>query len=149
MTSHTGSLRDALEERGYRITAPRLRLLQTVMDNPDHFSAEEVRAGTPAVGRATVYRTIKLLVELGVLCKMAMEDGAPRYRLASRTHHHHLICVRCGSTEDFARCGVDYLIDRLQQATGYRALGHRIEVYGVCATCQEAEPHIGDGESWL
>ena len=146
MDSHL--LWEALGKRGYRLTAPRLRLLDAIMTIPGHFTVEEIYADVSSVGRATVYRTIKLLVEMRVVCKMVLEDGAPRYRVASPSHHHHLICVACGSSQDFARCAVDDVIFRLHQTTGYRVLSHRIEVYGLCSACQQAEVAAGKGVRW-
>ena len=142
------SLNESLEQQGYRLTAPRIRLLDAIVRVPGHFTAEDISAVTPSVGRATVFRTIKLLVELGAVCKIALADGTPRYRLASQSHHHHLICVRCGGSQDFARCDVDDVIARLQKATGYHVLGHRIEIYGVCSTCNMEAPDAVEGERW-
>lgn len=129
-------LKDTLSVRDYRLTAPRMLLLEALIGMPEAFTVEEVKAIVPLVGRATVFRTVKLLLELGVLCKIAMENGTPRYCLATGSHHHHLICVACGSSRDFGSCTVDEEVLGLQLTTGFRVLTHRIEVYGVCDVCQ-------------
>ena len=129
-------LRKTLEESGTRITRPRARLLEALARHQDPFTAEEAEGWAPTVGRATVYRTLKLLVELGVLCKVFLEDGTPRYFLGSQVHHHHLVCVLCGAARDFDRCVVDEAVQRLQSGTGYQVVGHRMEVFGVCRPCQ-------------
>ena len=134
MADHT--LLEKLEQHGYKLTAPRLKLLTAILSDGQQFTAEEIYSRVPSVGRATVYRTIKLMVDLGVLCKLTLDDGTPRYRLSHRSHHHHLICTTCGIVADFQRCTVDDVIGALKRATGYQVEGHRIEVYGVCPECQ-------------
>ncbi len=139
MTQGIQSLKVRLDSRGYRLTAPRSKILEMVLARGDPFTAEELYRDVPLVGRATVYRTVKLMVKLGILCKVALEDGAPRYRLGPLSHHHHLVCVVCEKVQDFARCSVDDIVLRLSQATGHQIVGHRIEVYGVCPSCQDLQ----------
>src|SRR5690242_18265410 len=86
-----------LEDRGCRVTAPRLAVLAAAADAGDQFSAEDIDQRLPRVGRATVFRTLKLLVEMDVLCRVLLDDGSLRYRWSRRGHHHHLICNECGA----------------------------------------------------
>ena len=79
-----------LEALGHRATEPRRTVVQAALFQRGHFTAEELCRELPAVGRATVFRTLKLLVELGVVCRVLLEDGHFRYRLSSPDHHHHL-----------------------------------------------------------
>ncbi len=129
------SLGNVLERKGYRSTSSRLRVLQVIADSGDQFTVEEVCSKIPDVGRATVYRTMKLLVSLGMVCKVVLQDGSPRYRLSRLIHHHHLVCASCGVMEDFARCTVDEVIQRVESSTNFQILGHRIELYGYCEAC--------------
>lgn len=126
-----------LAERGLRITGPRRDVLAAIVDAPHGFSADTICERLPGVGRATVYRTIKLLLQVGVLCKVALQDGAPRYSLDPVGHHHHLVCVGCGTISDFRQCNLDDLEPRLEAALGGQLLGHRLEVYSLCSECQE------------
>ena len=71
-----------LEDSGYRITEPRRSVVRLLNEKADGFTAEEISDELPNVGRATVYRTIKILLESGVVCKLAMPDGAPLYSMA-------------------------------------------------------------------
>lgn len=103
------------------------------------FTAEELCRRLPSVGRATVYRTLKLLVEQGVVCKVPLADGTPRYRLGGPYHHHHLVCVACGAVRDLDRCAVEELASRVERGEGFTLLGHRIEFYGLCSRCREGE----------
>src|SRR4051812_26005077 len=104
---------ERIEEQGHRMTAPRLAVLAAAADADDQFSAEEIAHQLPRVGRATVFRTLKLLVEQDVLCRVLLDDGSLRYRWSRRGHHHHLVCNDCGAVEDFTACDVSSLITDL------------------------------------
>ena len=123
-----------IEDMGYRITQPRRDVVKLLETKPDGFGAEEINAALPDVGRATVYRTIRLLLDIGVICKLVMRDGSTKYSLARVEHHHHLVCVRCGTVEEF----LDSTIERLVRAIGAEVsgeiLGHRIEFDVICKT---------------
>ena len=129
-----------LELRGHRITGSRRRVLEALVSAPAHFTVEDVLRQAPSVGRATVFRTMKLLQDLNVVCRVLMEDGNLHYRLSTRGHHHHLVCRACGRVEDFSTCDVASLVDQLGQATDYQIEGHWLEVYGRCRSCRAAEP---------
>jgi|DewCreStandDraft_2_1066082.scaffolds.fasta_scaffold00350_7 Fur family ferric uptake transcriptional regulator len=124
-----------LEDRGCRVTAPRLAVLAAAADAGDQFSAEDVARRVPHVGRATVFRTLKLLVEMDVLCRVLLDDGSLRYRWSRRGHHHHLVCTACGAVEDFTLCDVTELLRELTRAINFSVEGHWLEVYGRCAAC--------------
>ncbi len=128
-----------LELRGHRITASRRRVLEALLDAPAHFTVDDVLRQVADVGRATVFRTMKLLQDLNVVCRVMMEDGSLHYRLSTRGHHHHLVCRSCGQVADFATCDVSSLIDQLSRSTDYQIEGHWLEVYGRCASCRAPE----------
>lgn len=125
-----------LEDHGHRLTGPRRRVVETIATRIDSFTAEEVCAALPEVGRATVYRTIKLLVDTEVVCKLALPGGSPRYIPANASyHHHHAVCVRCGAVQEFR----DSTVERVVRAVGGdltgKIVGHRIEFYVLCPSC--------------
>jgi Fur family ferric uptake transcriptional regulator len=126
-----------LEDAGYRVTSPRLKVLAEIADAGDQFSAEEIAARLRGVGRATVFRTLKLLVELDVLCRVLLDDGTLRYRWSQRGHHHHLVCAECGAVEDFTVCDVTNLVRELTRLKNFTVEGHWLEVYGRCGRCAE------------
>ena len=126
--------------RGHRITASRRRVLDALFSAPAHFTVEDVLRQAPDVGRATVFRTMKLFQDLNVVCRVMMEDGNLHYRLSARGHHHHLVCRACGRVEDFSNCDVSSLVDQLGRATDYEIEGHWLEVYGRCRSCRATEP---------
>ena len=125
-----------LELRGHRVTGSRLHVLEAVIQAPAHFTVDDVLHLVPRVGRATVFRTMKLLLDLNAVCRVMMEDGSLHYRLSTRGHHHHLVCRSCGRVEDFSTCDVASLVAELARNTAYQIEGHWLEVYGTCASCR-------------
>ena len=136
----------ALEEHGSRMTWPRRELAAMLARRTEAFSAEEIVAGLPGLGRATIYRTLRLLVEVGILCKTVMPDGSPRYSLDDAHHHHHLVCVACGRIEEFRHPSVERMLRAMKDHVQGELIGHRLELYHRCGDCQErgqgGEPHM-------
>ncbi len=128
-----------LELRGHRMTGSRRRVLEGLMAAPAHFTVDDVLRLAAGVGRATVFRTMRLLLDLNVVCRVLMEDGSLHYRLSTRGHHHHLVCRACGRVEDFSNCDVSSLVRDLSRSTEYQIEGHWLEVYGRCASCRILE----------
>ena len=132
----TESIQQTLASEGFRLTGQRRALVEVMQGLGDHFVADDVVAAAPAVGRATVFRTLRLLQDLGIVCQVVLDDGAGAYRLASGGHHHHLVCSECGSVSDFSSGDIEGLLDDIARRTGYRVAAHRLEVYGVCPACR-------------
>ena len=129
------TLLDAIGGRRYRITHPRRQVIETIAGKETNFTAEELHLELKGVGRATVYRTIKLLVEQGLLCKISLPDGSPRYMLTMSGHHHHLVCVSCGLVSEFHESEIEKLLSEWEESGKGSVVGHRIEVYVVCKVC--------------
>lgn len=127
----------ALDERGYRSTAPRRAVAEAVAGRQRPFSAEELYRHLPHLGRATIYRTLKILVDLEVVCRVLLEGGEMHYQLSHRGHHHHLLCVECGSSQDLIGCDVEEMLAGASANHGFQLSGHRLEVYGRCRRCTE------------
>ena len=134
-TSTKPDLLAVLEDRGYRSTGPRRHVVQLLEQKVEGFSAEEISDELPGVGRATVYRTIKLLLDAGVICKLALPDGAPKYSLARVEHHHHTVCVRCGTVGEFRAVTIERLLRVLGDDISGQIVGHRLEFYITCQEC--------------
>ena len=128
----------ALEDQGHRITVPRQTIAHMLEHKLEGFTAEEVIAELPAVGRATVYRTIKLLLKAGVVCKLTTMEGFPKYSLSRADHHHHTVCVSCGAVGEFRAVTVERLLRSLGDDIPGQIIGHRIEFYINCDTCLPA-----------
>ena len=96
----------------------------------------ELHQEMPGIGLATVYRTLKSMVEDGLLDTFITDDGQTLYRRCSSGHHHHIVCSRCGAVNDFASCDIQGLLNEIAERTGYAIDAHRLEVYGRCAACR-------------
>ncbi|MAF54100.1 MAG: transcriptional repressor [Chloroflexi bacterium] len=120
---------------GLRITQARRQVVDLLDRKSDGFGAEEINAELPGVGRATVYRTIRLLLEAGVVCKLALRDGTTKYSLARYEHHHHIVCVRCGTVDEFRDSTIERLVRAIGGEVNGEILGHRIEFDILCQGC--------------
>ena len=131
----------ALKGRGYRNTLPRRTLAFAIAEQDRHFTAEGLRRQLPPhVGRATVYRVLKILVETGVLCRVLLEDDELHYQISHRDHHHHLLCVECSQSEDLTGCDIEEALASASALHGFELSGHRLEVYGRCRECLQTGP---------
>ena len=124
-----------LEDQGYRPTNQRRDVDRLLERKGEWFTVEEVSGELPGVGRATVYRTIKLLLKAGVLCKLALPDGAPKYIMARAEHHHHTVCVKCGTVGEFRDTSVERVLRAVGAEIPGEIVGHRMELYLVCLVC--------------
>ena len=125
----------ALENQGYRSTMPRREIIRNLERRGDSFTAEDLVRDLPHIGRATVFRTIKLLLEFGVICKLNLITGEPRYSLAHDEHHHHTVCVNCGKVGEFHAGTAERMLRLIGNDIGGSIVGHRIELYINCAEC--------------
>ncbi|MEW6571415.1 MAG: Fur family transcriptional regulator [Nitrospirota bacterium] len=134
---------------GYRLTAPRQAILDVLSKTSKHPSAEEVYLEVhkvyPAIGLTTVYRTLELLVQAGMVYKFDFGDGRARYELSEGPknigHHHHLVCTGCGRIIDYTDF-IDEEIELLKRTEkglskkyNFRIKNHLIQFYGLCEKC--------------
>ncbi len=127
-----------LEDQGYRSTYQRRTVVGMLERKGDGFTAEEVAEELPKVGRATVYRTIKLLLKAGMLCKLPLPNGAHKYIMARAEHHHHTVCVRCGAVGEFRNSTVERVLRAIGSDMPGEIVGHRMELYLICRDCLNA-----------
>lgn len=123
------------EARGLRMTDQRRVVARVIGDAEDHPDVEELYARAaridPRISIATVYRTVKLFEEAGILDKLEFGDGRARYEDAERDHHDHLIDVNSGDVIEFVDPEIEELQERIAARLGYRLVGHRLELLGV------------------
>ena len=133
------ALRIALEQRGLRNTRQREVLTEIFFAAKGHLSLEELlglaKQRDGGIGYATVYRTLKLLTELGLAHERQFSDGHLRYEAADDLHHDHLICTRCGLIVEFEEDEIERLQEEVALRHGFRLASHRMELYGVCRNC--------------
>ena len=128
-----------LSRSGYRLTAPRRAVLDTMRQLGNNFTAEDVQLAAPDVGRATVFRTMKLMRDLEVICQIVLDDGGAVYQLTeddTGEHHHHVICSGCGVVADFSSDGLEDVLGDAARRTGFEIDTHRLELYGRCGHCR-------------
>ena len=123
------------EAKALRMTTPRRVIAQVLQDSDDHPDVEELFARANAIDEvisiATVYRTVKLFEEAGILDKLEFGDGRARYEDAEREHHDHLIDMNSGEVIEFVDPDIEALQEKIAAKLGYELRGHRLELYGV------------------
>jgi Fur family ferric uptake transcriptional regulator len=122
-------------EKGLRITEQRRVIARVLSNSDDHPDVEalHVRAAAidPGISIATVYRTVRLLEEVGILERHEFGHGRSRYEAAPETHHDHLINVENGDVVEFVDPELEEMQQRIAERLGYRLVDHRVELYGV------------------
>jgi Fur family ferric uptake transcriptional regulator len=123
------------EARGLRMTGQRRTIAQVLEDSEDHPDVEELYARASAldagISLATVYRTVKLFEESGILERVEFGDGRARYEDAERAHHDHLIDLNSGEVIEFVDPEIEALQEKIARKLGYELRGHKLELYGV------------------
>jgi len=123
------------ESAGLRMTGQRRVVAQVLQDSKDHPDVEELYARASKVDAgislATVYRTVKLFEETGILERLEFGDGRSRYEDAEREHHDHLIDINTGQVIEFVDPDIEALQEKIAAKLGYELRGHKLELYGV------------------
>ena len=135
-------LNEYMLKRGLRSTEQRRLIIDTFFDAREHITIDsllkQVRAVDARVGYATVYRTMKLLSESGVVQEHKFGDGFTRYELADEdAHHDHLVCLECAKIIEFEEPQIEVLQDKVAKRYGFVVRAHKHEMYGVCSDCQK------------
>lgn len=125
------------EAQGLRLTEQRRTIASVLEAADDHPDVEELyaraSAADPRISLATVYRTVKLFEEAGILEKLDFRDGRARYEDADRDHHDHLIDLHSGEVIEFVDEEIEALQEKIARKLGYELKGHRLELYAVPA----------------
>ena len=135
-----------LRDHSYKLTPQRQTILRMFLEQEDrHLSAEElymlVKHQNPEIGLATVYRTLDILAEIGVLLKNDFGDGRTRYEFSRKDehhHHHHLICLGCGNVSEFDDDLLESLEAVITKRNQFKVIDHDLKFYGYCRKCEEA-----------
>jgi Fur family ferric uptake transcriptional regulator len=130
-----------LQADGQRYTSSRRRLVDVLVRAGRPLSIPEVMAAEPTLPQSSAYRNLVVLEQAGAVDRMLVPEGA-RYELAEGlvAHHHHLVCLSCGSVADVtltagSERAIDAATDEVAASTGFRVTGHRLDVLGICARC--------------
>jgi Fur family ferric uptake transcriptional regulator len=131
-----------LHQRGYKVTPQRRVIITAIEGSREHLTPAaiyvKVHSSHPSIGLVTVYRTIEILAELGLICETHAGGTCHSYLMRRPAeHHHHLICSDCGQVVDFKDCDLEKLERRLAQETNFKISGHLLEFLGQCRRCKE------------
>jgi len=142
MSDEVQVFQNFLLRKGRRWTPERQAILAEVFAHHDHFDAEELhlrlRQRGLRISRASVYRTLALLVESGLVAEVFVEDGHMHYEhVYGHEHHCHLRCLGCRRIVEFRDEAVLQVEERLAVAHDFQVTGHKLEVFGYCAACRE------------
>ena len=145
--SHYSAGVNALRDAGYKLTGPRLTILDILGQSEGHITAaellERVEQADPSIGRASVFRTLELMTKLGIIWASVQGGSTVHYMLMPGGHHHHIICTNCNKRIEFDDCRLGALITSLEHEYGVHVEGHLLELYGTCKDCQEqGEPAL-------
>ena len=129
------SIEARCESAGLRMTDQRRIIARTLQNSSDHPDVEELYSRAvikdPGISIATVYRTVKLFEEAGILDRVEFNDGRSRYEDAERDHHDHLIDLQTGEILEFFDNEIEKLQEKISEKFGYKLLGHKLELYGI------------------
>lgn len=141
----TADLKQELKEKGYKMTNQRETIYDLFLRNKGmHLSSQEVydllHKENSDIGVATVYRTLLLLEEMGLIDALDLGDGLTRYEIhkdGEKHRHHHLICLKCGSITEAKEDLLDFIEDEILKRDNFRVKDHNVKFYGYCKDCME------------
>lgn len=129
-----------MKQAGYKLTPARLAVIEVLETHPDHLSHTQIlkkgKTIYPPLSRATVYRTMELLVELKLLRSLYLNDPTQRF-ISAHGGHHHLICTSCDTIFEFDHCTVDQLSQELAEKFNFQIRNHLLEFQGLCGDCRQ------------
>ena len=133
--------RKYLERRGLKLTSERRALFDEIFGRHEHVEADELlmrlRAKHKKISRATIYRTLELLVDSGIVGRLRIGEAGYRYeRLRAGDHHDHLICDHCGRVIEFFEPRIESLQDDVAERYGFVLLSHTHQMRGICRSCR-------------
>jgi len=139
MSHHTTAYEDILRAAGHRVTRQRILILDAVCDGGKHTTLGEVYARLhtfdSSIDRSTVYRTLKLFVELGLVVSAQTGDGETYYEIAPAKPHHHLVCRRCGRETEVSGDILERTVEDVRARHGFQIDAAHLVFSGICAAC--------------
>lgn len=144
MKEQNSAFEKVLKENGYKLTNQRKKVLEILQAlEGQHLTADEihrkVKVDSPEIGLATVYRTLQLLSELGIIDTLNLDDGFVRYEIGEldeKHRHHHLICESCNTVIGIEDDLLDTIEERFSNEYGFKVTNHVVKFYGICEKCQ-------------
>ncbi|EUC00456.1 Fur family transcriptional regulator [Neorhizobium sp. CSC1952] len=135
MTDLSKTLEELCAEKGMRMTDQRRVIARILQDSDDHPDVEELYRRSskvdPRISISTVYRTVKLFEDEGIIERHDFRDGRSRYETVPEEHHDHMIDLNTGNVIEFRSAEIEALQERIAREHGFRLVGHRLELYGI------------------
>lgn len=137
--------KEIIRTNSLKFTSQREAILQTLYENPEHFTSENlyllVKEKYPdmTIGIATVYRTLALLEENGLVSSISLGIQGKKFEIANKPHHDHLICERCGKIVEFENEKIELLQVEIAKENGFALTSHLMQLYGLCTGCQKSQ----------
>lgn len=134
--------KNILKSNGLKFTSQREAILQTLYDNPEHFTSENLyvlvkeKHSSLNIGIATVYRTLALLEESGLVSSISLGVQGKKFEIANKPHHDHLICEKCGTIVEFENKQIEELQHQIAKENGFELTNHLMQLYGICKNCR-------------
>jgi Fur family ferric uptake transcriptional regulator len=134
-------IKDRLHRAGHKVTPQRLTVIKVVLDSTEHLTPTAIyqkahRIDTE-IGEVTVYRTLNIMAELGLVCLLHTGDNTQSYVASPTGHHDHIICSECGKVANFTDCDLESLEKRLSSETGFAINEHHLNFFGKCRECRQ------------
>lgn len=135
MTELSKTLEELCAEKGMRMTDQRRVIARILQESDDHPDVEELYRRSskidPRISISTVYRTVKLFEDEGIIERHDFRDGRSRYETVPEEHHDHMIDLNTGNVIEFRSAEIEALQERIAREHGFRLVGHRLELYGI------------------
>jgi Fur family ferric uptake transcriptional regulator len=134
-------LTERLRRGSRKITSPRQAILEILRRQAHPLTTQEIFGSLPKgeCDLATVYRSMRLLEQMGIVKRFDFGDGTARFELLEEGddgHHHHLVCIRCAEVVELDECLIRELEERIASQNGFKGVTHKLEFFGVCPACQ-------------
>ena len=133
-----------LNRSGYRTTATRRKIIDAIFSLDNSFTVEDLIQNLPDLGRATIFRNVKVLKDLQIVCQVFLDNGQSVYQLDFESnlesHHHHLICSKCKCIQEFNSGELEGLLRAVSEEMSFEIDTHRLELYGYCSSCKTSKP---------
>ena len=134
-------LTERLRRKSRKVTGPRQALLELLRKQPHPMSSKEMFDALPKdlCDPATVYRSLRLLEQMGMVKRFDFGDGTARFELLEEGddgHHHHLVCTRCAEIIELDECSMTESEERIAARNGFKSVTHKLEFFGICPACQ-------------
>ena len=143
MSGQFDTLAQHLRENGHKLTQPRRAILRALVATAKPLSPIEIQERGQVfcadLGLVTVYRTLELMEDMGIVRPVHVVDGCHGYALSTPGHTHHVVCERCHGVVEIVGCELGDFLERVADRTGYAITGHWLEISGLCAQCQGDE----------